>query len=195
MNNYQHKNTDLEILFQQITRQDDVKAFEQLFDQFFAPLTCYANRYIDSLEVCEDIVQEFFFKIWKKRRELVIKTSVRNFLVTSIKHSSIDYLRRKETESHYFEKQITTEDTESDSLEALYSAHELEEMLMAALAKIPPHIREVFEMNRFQELTYREIAEEKGLSVKTVESYMSKTLKILRVELKEYLPLLILVIK
>jgi RNA polymerase sigma-70 factor (ECF subfamily) len=187
--------TDIETLFEQITRQDDVKSFEHLFDQFFAPLTCYANRYIDSLEVCEDIVQELFFKIWKKRRELVIKTSVRNFLVTSIKHSCIDHLRRKETESHYFEKQPTTADSQSDNLEELYAAHELEEMFMTALAKIPPHVREVFEMNRFQELTYREIADAKGLSIKTVESYMSKTLKILRVELKDYLPLLLLLIK
>ena len=106
MNNHHKVHTDLELLFKQMTHQNDVKSFEYLFDQFFAPLVCYANRYIDSLEICEDIVQEFFFKIWKKRAELIIKSSVRNFLVTGVKNSCIDYLRRKETESHYLKREI-----------------------------------------------------------------------------------------
>lgn len=184
--------TDLETVFYKISRQDDIKAFEYLFEQFFSPLTVYATYYIDSVDVCEDIVQDFFFKIWKNRKTLVIKSSVRNFLITSVKHSCIDYLRKKETESHYIDYQIAHENC---FVEEVYTTKELEQIISAALNKLPSNMRDVFELNRFHDLTYKEIAEKYGLSIKTIESYMTKSLKILRVELKDYLPILFFLIK
>ncbi len=109
-----------------------------------------------------------------------------------MRNSCIDYLRKQDSARAWQEKEIKdkTEYTSDD----LYSHIELEQMLTTALSKLPGNVREVFEMNRFEGKTYKEIAEEKNISVKTVEAHMTKALKVLRVELKDYLPLIILLL-
>ena len=164
-----------------------------LFFQFFSPLCVFAHRYIDRWETCEDIVQETFFKIWKNRKNIEINTSSRNFLITSVKNTCIDFLRKQETEQNWQQKEIENNTSWYTSGD-IYSTIELEQMLSAALAKLPDNIRIVFEKNRFEGMTYTEIAAEHNISVKTVEAYMTKALKHLRVELKDYLPLIILLL-
>lgn len=177
----------VDALFWKIALKDDEEAFRILFYNYFPSLCVFAGRYIDDKESCEDIVQETFLKIWKKRKSLEINTSARNFLVTSVKNSCIDYLRRRETEENYliyhtgFHENLYTSDD-------IYTVRELEEMITVSLGNLPENIRAVFEMNRFEGKTYPQIAEECNISVKTVEAYMSKALKQLRVELKDYLP-------
>lgn len=183
----------IDSLFWKIALKDDEIAFRTLFFQFFSPLCVFAHRYIDSWESCEDIVQETFFKIWKNRKNIEINTSSRNFLITSVKNSCIDFLRKLETEQNWQQKEIENNSSYYTSGD-IYSTIELEQMLAAALAKLPDNIRIVFEKNRFEGMTYAEIATEHHISVKTVEAYMTKALKHLRVELKDYLPLIILLL-
>lgn len=183
----------IDSLFWKIALKDDEIAFRTLFFQFFSPLCVFAHRYIDSWESCEDIVQETFFKIWKNRKNIEINTSSRNFLITSVKNSCIDFLRKQETEQNWQQKEIENNSSYYTSGD-IYSTIELEQMLTAALAKLPDNIRIVFEKNRFEGMTYAEIATEHHISVKTVEAYMTKALKHLRVELKDYLPLIILLL-
>lgn len=179
-------------LFWRIALKDDELAFRTLFFQFFSPLCVFAHRYIERRETCEDIVQETFFKIWKNRKGIEINTSSRNFLITSVRNSCIDYLRKMETEQNYQQREMAN--YHEPLHEDLYSAIELEQMLNAALAKLPAPIRTVFEQNRFEGKTYSEIALQHQISVKTVEAYMTKALKHLRIELKEYLPLVLLLL-
>lgn len=184
------KNT-IDSLFWRIAVQDDEYAFKTLFTSFFAPLCVFSRRYIDNSEICEDIVQDTFFKIWKNRKSIEITSSARNFLITNVKNSCLDYLRRKDVENSWIEKQLAQEQF-SFYTDELYTTHELETMLNEALSKLLPNIRNVFEMNRFEGKTYMQIAAEQNISIKTVEAYMSKALKHLRVELKDYLPFIIL---
>lgn len=181
----------VDALFLKIALNDDEGAFRTLFYNFFPSLCVFANRYIDDKENCEDIVQETFLKIWKKRKSLEINVSARNFLITSVRNSCIDYQRRKETEENYrvYHTHFADNLYASDDI---YTVKELEEMISDSLAKLPENIRAVFEMNRFEGKTYSQIAEENNISVKTVEAYMSKALKLLRIELKDYLPFAIL---
>jgi len=179
-------------LFWRIAVRDDEDAFRELFFDFFSPLCVFAHRYVDVWEVCEDIVQETFLKIWKNRKQIEIKTSFRNFLLTNVRNSCIDYLRKRNLEKQWKEKEI--QNGLKEVSDDLYSLVELEKMLADALSKLPENLRQVFEMNRFDGKTYREIAEEKELSVKTVEARMTKALKILRVELMDYLPLILLIL-
>lgn len=189
------KNTDSHIeidsLFWKIALNDDKEAFRKLFTDFFAPLCVYAHRFVEDLGISEDLVQDVFFNLWKNRKSLEIRTSTRNFLVTTVKNSCIDYLRRKEVEARYTAAQSQNSDSIYDT-EDLYIISELEENINKALVKLPDKIRIVFEMNRFQDLTYAEIAQQKEISVKTVEAYMTKALKHLREELKDYLPFILL---
>lgn len=185
--------SSIDSLFWKIAIKDDEIAFRSLFFQFFSPLCVFAHRYVDNWDTCEDIVQETFFKIWKNRKNIEINTSSRNFLITSVKNTCIDTLRKQETELSWQQKEIENNVSWYTSGD-IYSTIELEQMLSAALAKLPDNIRTVFEKNRFEGMTYTEIATEHNISVKTVEAYMTKALKHLRVELKDYLPLIILLL-
>ena len=100
--------SSIDSLFWRIAIKDDEIAFRTLFFQFFSPLCVFAHRYIDRWETCEDIVQETFFKIWKNRKNIEINTSIRNFLITSVKNTCIDFLRKQETEQNWQQKEIRT---------------------------------------------------------------------------------------
>ena len=137
----------IDSLFWKIAIKDDEIAFRTLFFQFFSPFCVFAHRYVDRWETCEDIVQETFFKIWKNRKNIEISTSSRNFLITSVKNSCIDFLRKQETEQNWQQKEIESNALQYTSGD-IYSTIELEQMLSAALAKLPDNIRTVFEKNR-----------------------------------------------
>lgn len=178
-----------DILFHRISFQDDEKAFRALFYDYFAPLCVFAHRYVEEMDSCEDIVQEVFFRVWKNRKELFIETSARNFLVTSVRNACLDFLRKKDVEKRWMEDSLENEEAFCYDL---YTTVELERLLNEALDKLPELVASTFRMNRFEGKTYAEIAEAKQLSVKTIEAYMTKALKFLRIELKDYLPLLAL---
>jgi len=186
------KSNKTDLLFLRIALKDDEEAFRILFVEFFSSLCVFAHRYIESWETCEDIVQDTFFKVWKNRKNIEISTSGRNFLITGVRNNCIDYLRKLDTKMSWQQKELLN--NPSDTAESLYSAVELENMLNKALARLPENIRLIFEKNRFEGKTYTEIAAEQNISVKTVEAYMSKALKQLRIDLKDYLPLLILLV-
>lgn len=185
------KYTLTENLFRRIAFNDDQEAFKELFFDFYPSLCVFARRYISSPETCEDIVQDTFFNIWKNRKKLEITSSIRNLLITSVKNSCIDYLRNQ-TVRQAPAARDTIHQTSMETPEEIYTISELEEMLYTALDSMPVNVRKAFELSRFENMTYSKIAEEMGVSPKTVEAYISKALTILRVELKDYLPVVLL---
>ncbi len=194
MKDYKEKMNKTEIvfddLFKRVAFDDDEQAFKVLFVEFYPSLSVFAMRFVDGEEVARDIVQDVFFNVWKGRKSTFVTSSFRNFLITSVRNQCVDYLRRQKLEHQFMEKgRLTGIQT---SPEEMYTLKELEVVLNKALAKLPDNVREAFEMNRFKGMTYNAIAEEMEVSPKTIEAYMSKALKILRVELSDYLPLLIL---
>jgi RNA polymerase sigma-70 factor (family 1) len=179
-----------ETLYLKIVFDDDNEAFKTLFFEFYPSLCVFASRYISSPETCEDIVQQVFFNIWKNRKTLNIHSSFRNFLITSVRNSCTDYLRKQSSHNKYIENLPPSNFNESP--EQIYTIKELEEMLQTALNKLPSNVQAAFNMSRNQKMTYNEIAAEMNISPKTVESYISRALKLLRVELKDYLPIALL---
>lgn len=179
-----------EKLFRKVAFQDDEQAFRELFLEFYPALCVFAMRHIKQEETARDIVQDVFFKIWKNRKSIYIDTSFRNFLVTSVRNHCIDYLRKKNVENRFMEKRVLT--AINISPEEVYTLKELENTINEALDKLPPNVREAFEMSRFKGMTYIAIADKMEVSPKTIESYISRALKTLRVELCDYLPFLVL---
>jgi RNA polymerase sigma-70 factor (ECF subfamily) len=178
--------TALDDLLKKVIMNDDEKAFERIFFDFFAPLCLFASRYLDKREDCEDIVQNVFFNLWEHRKKLVILSSGRNFLITNVKNACIDLLRKRYTEESYREKESLKDESDPLDTYSLYAVSELKEQVDAALALLPVNVRRSFEMNRFDGKTYNEIADECNISVKTVEAHISKALRLLRNELKDY---------
>jgi len=180
-------------LFRKVAFQDDEQAFKELFLEFYPALCVFAMRYITQEETARDIVQDVFFKIWKDRKNMDINTSFRNFLITSVRNGCTDYLRKQELENRYREKSMLSAiHASSEEPEEVYTLKELETAIGEALEKLPPNVREAFVMNRFGGMTYVAIAEKMAVSPKTIESYISRALKILRLELRDYLPFLLL---
>jgi RNA polymerase sigma-70 factor (ECF subfamily) len=184
------ENVSLHSLFRRIAFNDDLEAFKELFFDFYPSLCVFAGRYISSPETCKDIMQETFYSLWKNRKKIEVTSSFRNLLITSVKNSCVDYLRKQSVRQIHSERQDNHEII--DTPEEIYTVSELEEMLKTALDRLPPNVRKAFELSRFENMTYNKIAEEMDVSPKTVEAYISKTLSVLRVELKDYLPVALL---
>ncbi len=181
----------LDNLFRRIAFHDDQEAFKELFFDFYPALCVFAQRYISSPETCEDIVQDTFFHLWKNRKKIEVTCSFKNLLITSVKNNCTDYLRKQSVRQHHAEKQAISATT--DTPEVIYTIGELEEILYAALEQLPENVRRAFELSRFENMTYNQIAEEMSVSPKTVEAYISKALSVLRSELKDYLPLVLII--
>jgi RNA polymerase sigma-70 factor (family 1) len=176
-------------LFSKAALLDSEEAFKELFFGFFPTLCVYASKIVDDNETARDIVQEVFFNIWNNRKKIELESSFRNFIVTAVRNQCTDILRKRTVIDRFATRSPSTMEPSEQSPEEIYTINELEQIIGKAIQKLPPNIREAFEMNRFKGMTYNEIAQHMSLSPKTIEAYISKALSILRVELKDYLPL------
>lgn len=181
---------DTELLLWSTVVNDDEKAFEKLFSLFYPSLAVYARRYIEEQAIREDIVQDVFVALWESRKNLVIKTSVRSYLILSVRNHCLNYLK-KEGLSRQYQEFISTKESIND--DDVYLLSELYDLFEKALNKLPETYRIVFEMHRFEGKNYDEIARELNISVRTAKRYKSQVVEILKNELKDYLPLLVLI--
>lgn len=191
---YQHTRSILEQLDQHLLtaalRRGDEATFEAVFRQWYEPLCGYVSRLTDGdFDEAEDLVQQVFVKLWERREQLDIAWSLKGYLYKTVHNTALNRLRTAKTHSKYLDfnaAQLEKEHTPPD-----FAASELTERIQKALGKLPPQCRHIFELSRFEELKYREIADQLGISIKTVETQMGKALRLLRFQLAEYLvPLL-----
>lgn len=165
--------------------------FEQLFKQYFKVLQNYAFTILKDLDVAEEMVQNVFLKIWEKREKLPQDAVVASYLYKSVYHESLNWLRHEKVKASHQQHTLYSMKNESDSAEDRIKMNQLQEQLQKALNELPQQCRTIFQMSRFDELRYREIAEELGISVKTVENQMGKALRLMRLKLVEFLPVMI----
>jgi RNA polymerase sigma-70 factor (ECF subfamily) len=166
-------------------------AFEQLFITHFKRLYAYALTIVKEEMTAEEMVQNVFFKIWEKKGRVDIQTSVVAYLYRSVYHESLNYLKHKKVKAAYQSHTAYHTKNQSDNATSRVQLSELQQKLDIALGELPEQCRTIFQMSRFEELKYQEIADRLGISIKTVENQMGKALKILRVKLADYLPLIV----
>jgi RNA polymerase sigma-70 factor, ECF subfamily len=173
----------------------DEQAFELLFRKYYVRLCGFANKFIYDPEEAREIVQESFLKIWEGREDIDPEDSLKSYLFKIVQNLSLNRLRKKKVESKYIEiyKLVYIDHSEFSSYESLLGL-ELEENINAAINKIPPKCKRIFELSRMEGMKYKDIAEVLHISVKTVEAQMSKALNLLRLELKDYLDVLIIIL-
>jgi RNA polymerase sigma-70 factor, ECF subfamily len=171
----------------------DEQAFELLFRKFYDRLCAFANKFLNDPEEAQEIVQEVFAKIWEGRDLIDPEDSLKSYIFKITQNLSLNKLRRNKVESRYTEiyKLVYIENLDFSSHETLV-ARELEDNIADSISKLPPECRKIFELSRTEGLKYGEIAESLHISVKTVEAQMSKALRLLRVELKDYLMIILL---
>ena len=177
----------IDFMLRSITLHDDEVAFRYLFEHYYPSLCLFAKRFIDDRETREDIVQEVFFRLWDKRKQITVMSSAQNYLLTSVRNLCLNYLRRQEVQQPFEDSMFDQPDDEEG--DRLIQLRELEELLEQTLAKLPPEYRLAFELNRMEGKSLDEVAQRMGVSMRTVERYRDRALALLHTELKDYLPL------
>jgi RNA polymerase sigma-70 factor, ECF subfamily len=178
-------------------RKGEKKAYEEIYTEFFGVLYHLCLQYLHNEKVAEEIVQDTFLKLWEIRETLNEQINIRSFLYTITKNNCLNYLRnqkismRHQENMKYLEMQFNYEALEK--LGDYIQFEELRNKIDDAISKLPAEIIETFRLSRFEDFSYKEIADQQGISIKTVEARISKALKILRIELKDYLPLIYLI--
>ena len=180
--------SDNDFLLSAVQRGDQ-KAFDTLFRRYYPMLCAYGHRFVE-LEDAEEIVEDSLLWIWENRETLVIESSLNSYLFKMVyrralnKLAHIDATQRADTR-FYEEMQEMLQDTD------YYQIEELAKRIEDAVAALPESYREAFVMHRFRDMSYKEIAETLGVSPKTIDYRIQQALKQLRVDLKDYLPLLL----
>ncbi|MEI6141009.1 MAG: RNA polymerase sigma-70 factor [Mariniphaga sp.] len=170
----------------------DQTAFELLFHAYYSGLVVYASQFTFDKDEAEEIVQDFFVRCWQKHHSIQPHESLRNYFFSSIKNRSLNYLKHKKIQEYYIQQLSVISESHLVYNQDLYSATELQEKIKNSISLLPERCREIFTMSRIQGLKNEEIALELNLSKRTVETQISHALKVLRVELKEYSGLLII---
>lgn len=164
----------------------DKAQFEALFKSHFAFLVNFARQFVDDVDTAQDLTQKVFITLWEKREQIDPKQSIKSYLFTSVRNRCLNYIRdQKKYRSQVLDIELA--DFELAVEEDHFGEEELKQKIEAALSSLPGKCRQVFEMSRFQQMKYKEIAEELDISQKTVEAHMSKAIKSLRAYLEAYM--------
>lgn len=166
--------------------------FEKIYYEFFDVLFALSFQYTLNRTISEEIVQDSFLRLWEIKNGLADDTNIKNFLYIITKNNCLNYLRNQQTAwkyiNHVKEKEyfyLTKLLYEDDNNYVEFA--ELMNSVSEAIEKLPEEQKATFKLNRLNGMKYKEIADQLQISIKTVESRISKALKFLRIELKDYL--------
>lgn len=170
------------------------QTFEMLFKSHFKGLCYFAIKYVKDMDVAKEIVQDAFITFWEKRDSIDMSKSPKSYLTTAIYNKSLNYLR----DNKKFNNDILTmegyipliENHQPNRIEI----NEISDAIKNALEELPEKCREVFMLSRYENLKYQQIADQLGISIKTVETHMSKALQHMRVRLAEFVTILIFIV-
>lgn len=175
------------------------EGYKYLFDHHYQVLCVIASRYVNDDFLAETIVGDVIFHLWEKRETLEISTSLRSYLVQSVRNRCLDYLKsrpvRTETPSG-LEKDfpVISYAKGSDYPLGRLLEKELEDEIAKSIDHLPDQCRKVFRMSRFEDKKYGQIASELGISIDTVKYHMKRALALLREDLGKYLTVAILLV-
>ena len=173
-------------------------SFSQIYTSLYKRSFYFTKSYVHDDLVAEDITSESLIKLWERLKESpVAQEAVLPLLLTILKHKSLDYLKHREVELRSCseleswwmqELSIRLSTLEACNPDEIFSK-EVTHLIRQTLSSLPEQTRHIFMLSRFENRSNKEIAEAVGLSVKSVEYHIGKALKVLRVSLKDYLPL------
>jgi RNA polymerase sigma-70 factor (ECF subfamily) len=164
----------------------DLQSFEVLFRQYYQILCGFALKFVNDEDTAEEIVQDLFYKLWEKRMELQINTSVKSYLFSAVHNRCLKFIEHRNVEykyrNYYLQHELEIDSEPHDSADI----NELQGIINHTLNSLPDRCSRIFKLNRFEGLKYHEIAKKLSISVKTVEANMGKALRLLRKNLKDY---------
>lgn len=168
--------------------------FERLFRKHFKGLCLFAVRYVRDIEIARELVQDAFLSLWEKRETINPEQSVSGYLSATVRNKCLNHIRdHKKMEGRIVPSDQALAELSFVPYDTLVEREVLAE-IENAIGELPGKCREIFMLNRFENLRYQEIADRLSISVKTVETQMSKALQHMRLRLGKYLVTLILIL-
>lgn len=177
----------------------DITIFNNLFRNYKNRFVHFARTYVDDEMMAEDIAVESLMYYWENRKKLDAHSNIPAYVLTVVKHKCLDHLRRLRTQEDFAEYLQSSETRklklriatlEACNPERIFS-DELQRLLDKTLDTLPEQTREIFIRSRYDNQSHKQIAEALGITTKAVEFHITKALKVFRVSLKDYLPLLL----
>ncbi|WP_085536129.1 RNA polymerase sigma-70 factor [Massilibacteroides vaginae] len=164
--------------------------FDKIYVLYYSRMHRFAKEYVLSDEDAENIVQDVFLLLWERKDVLDIRISLVSYLFSLVKNKCLDFIRHQHVVDAY-KNDLSLKLSALELLNyTLSSEEDIERIVINAVERLPERCRLIFLKSRVEGKKYKEIAEELGISVNTVENQMSIALKKLRIELKDFLPLL-----
>lgn len=170
----------------ELIKSGDLEKFKGVFLKFWEPLIHFSYRIVKDKDTAEDIVQDTFMHIWTNLSQINPEKNLKTYLFTMVKNKSLNHIRHNQIveDSHSY---LSLHITNNNSPDIEFNDIELAKLITSAISKLPERCRLIFTMNRFDNLTYKEIAEILEISVKTVETQMSRALKSLKENLSKHI--------
>lgn len=165
----------------------DENAFAEIYNRYWKQVLYFAAQKTGDMTVAEDIVQDVFVSLWKRRTSLDIKSEFKNYLIVSIKYRVLKFLSRERIKRLAEESNSLTYDLLDDSTQQYLDFDELRSVLEEMICKLPEKSALIYRMNKEDGLSHREIAYEMGMSEKAVNSSLVRTKKVLRAGLHSFL--------
>ncbi|WP_333820402.1 RNA polymerase sigma-70 factor [Ohtaekwangia sp.] len=176
-NSFRH--FDIDVLMERVLRENDYQAFQKLFNGMYTPLCLFCVKFVQVKEVAEELVSDVFYTIWKNRQQIEV-TSPKAYLFTAVRNRAFDHLRKIRKTTWCNLEEATQVATEAANSQELLIQQEFNRHVERSVAKLPRQCRLIFEMSREHGFKYKEIASTLNISIKTVETQMSRALKHLR---------------
>ena len=162
----------------------DMDAFKHFFDTYYSDLCNFVNFYIKSSYVSEEIVQDIFVHFWENKEKLSVTTSVKSYLYAATKYKGLNYLRNVKRQKEIQANQENEKETEIAYGD--FDENVLRDILHKAKASLPPKCLQIFQMSQDEQLSNKDIANQLGISIKTVENQITIAYKKLRTYLQPY---------
>ncbi len=173
-------------------KNGDQTAFELLFHFYYPGLVIYSAQFTADRAEAEELVQDFFVRLWQKHQQVIPGESLKGYFFSAVKNSSLNFLKHRKIEEKYLKEMVELSVNHLAYDPDLYIVSELQERIRTSIDALPEQCRKIFIMNRIKGMKNEEIAIELAISKRTVETQISKALKVLRIQLKDYVTLLLL---
>lgn len=164
------------------------EAYACVFRTYYAPLFNYAGRILRDEEQANDVVQETFCRLYEKRADITIHLSLKSYLYRSVYNSCIDLIRHRKVKDAYVDSEMLdfyfSRIIQSPEAELRMLDEDIGHAIREAISHLPERCRQIFCLSKLDGLSNKEIAEELGISVKTVETQMTTAFVRLRKELE-----------
>lgn len=161
------------------------RAMELIFRHYYGYVCKRILRVVHQESLSEDIAQEVFMEVWKKRKDLVIRTTFKAYLGRAGVNRALNHLRNNRPELFAEQDALEAESTPASVVQEM-EAKDLRKQIDKAIEGLPERCRLVFSLSRFEHLTNKQIAAQLEISEKTVENQMTKALRFLRGALEGY---------